>query len=183
MILARALRHEPGFLENAVFVGRGCRDKPPCYSNQRLMATVGRLDGNGGLFGVFAVQFKLGTTTMHRLRLSLFWAALNVAGIGFYVHFGMALWVRPGEEGLPGGPGDAFYWFLTQVPIAVFFLLLNFAALIAILMRMRRTREPSPLYLWLAIAVIWLVAVAYDHHKAYRVISPEYSVSGAHHVA
>ncbi|WP_198415016.1 hypothetical protein [Piscinibacter terrae] len=113
----------------------------------------------------------------------MFWAALNVAGIGLYIHFGMALWVQPGEEGLPGGPGDAFYWILTQVPIAAFFLLLNLGALVVILLRLRKTREPSTLYLWLAIAAVWLVAVAYDHHKAYRVISPEYSLSRGRHVA
>jgi len=113
----------------------------------------------------------------------LVWAALNAAGIGLYIHFGMALWVQPGEEGMPGGPGDAFYWILTQVPIAAFFLLLNMAALALILLRLRRTRDPSTLYLWLAMAAVWLVAVAYDHHKAYRVISPEYSLSRSRHVA
>ena len=49
-------------------------------------------------------------------RRSTLWVILNILGMALYIHLGMALWVRPGEEGTPGGPGDAFYWILTLVP-------------------------------------------------------------------
>ena len=115
---------------------------------------------------------------MNRSRRSSVWVALNLAGVALYVYFGMRLWVLPGEEGLPGGPGDAFYWIVTQVPVAIFFLVLNSAALIAILRRAYRTRQFSALYVWVAVASVWVFAAAFDHHRVYRVISPEFTSAG-----
>lgn len=61
------------------------------------------------------------------------WASLNVAGMVLVLKVGSALWVPPGEEGMPGGPGDAFSFFFAVVPILVAFLLLDVAALAWIL--------------------------------------------------
>lgn len=84
---------------------------------------------------------------MLRPRHSVLWIALNLAGVILYVYFGMALWVQPGEEGLPGGPGDAFYWILTQVPLAIVFLLLNVVALCIAFLRIRKTLRFTALYI------------------------------------
>lgn len=120
---------------------------------------------------------------MPPLRRSSVWVALNLAGAVLYIFLGAHLWVAPGDEGLPGGPGDAFYWFLTQVPIAVFFVLLDFAALIAILRRTNKTRRLFALYLWVAVAFVWVLVVAYDHHRGQRFISPEFALVGASNAA
>jgi hypothetical protein len=108
------------------------------------------------------------------LRKRWLWASLNVAAMILFLKVGSALWVLPGEEGMPGGPGDAFYFAFTVVPILVAFLLLDLAALAWILFRTPRPDRLMALALWLAVASLWFGAVAFDHHKSFRKIDARY---------
>ncbi|WP_198137451.1 hypothetical protein [Anaeromyxobacter sp. K] len=87
-----------------------------------------------------------------------------------FLKVGSALWVPPGEEGMPGGPGDAFSFFLAAVPILVAFLLLDVAALAWILVRTPRADRWRAMALWFA--------VAFDHHRSVREIDARYAVLG-----
>ena len=96
-----------------------------------------------------------------------------------YLKLASALWVAPGEEGTPEGPGDAFYWLFLLVPISAAFFLFNSAVLFAVVRRGRAERTKRTrvsLAVWFAVAALWVGAVAYDHHKSYRVIDAQYGI-------
>jgi uncharacterized membrane protein YhaH (DUF805 family) len=107
-----------------------------------------------------------------RSRRAPIWIVLNLIGMGIYLQLGSALWTIPGEEGLPGGPGDPLYWFFLLLPILLGYLVFNLAALCAIIRRVRQTGNPASLYVWAAIAVIWIVTFRYDNLRSFRVICP-----------
>ncbi len=109
-----------------------------------------------------------------RFRKQWLWALLNVAGMILFLRVGSALWVPPGEEGMPGGPGDAFYFFLIMVPILLAFLVLDVVALGWILFRTPRAERLARSVLWLAVATLWCAAVGFDLYKGFRTINPEY---------
>jgi len=113
---------------------------------------------------------------MHfRFPLRRLWFIANLAGMAFYLVLASKLWVSPGEEGLPGGPGDAFYWAFFLVPILGVFLVGDFSALIVILYQRRGAFLRSGLRDWLIVAGLWVTVVAYDHHRAFRHIAPEFN--------
>jgi hypothetical protein len=95
-------------------------------------------------------------------------------GMVAYLKLASALWVRPGEEGTPGGAGDAFYWLLILVPILVGFFLLNSLALFAIIRRMRPVGRRLALALWFAVAAMWIGVVVVDHFESFRRIDAQY---------
>ena len=107
-------------------------------------------------------------------RRRTLWIALNVLGMAVYLKLASALWVRPGEEGTPGGPGDAFYWLLVLVPVLAVFAVLNFIALTAIVRRARALGRRVALALWLAVAVLWIGAAVMDHLHSVRHIEARY---------
>lgn len=109
-------------------------------------------------------------------RRSSWWVLANIAGILAYLKLASALWVQPGEEGTPGGPGDAFYWLFLIVPVLVAFLVFNSAVLFVIARRIRAGRTKASLAVWFAFAGLWVGAVAYDHHKSYNVIDAQYGI-------
>jgi hypothetical protein len=106
------------------------------------------------------------------LRRLVWWIAVNVAGIGLYLHLASALWVLPGEEGLPGGPGDAFYFFLLLAPIALVYLIGNVLALILAMRGLKNGGNEIVLFVWLAVGASWICALGYDQHRSFRVIYP-----------
>jgi hypothetical protein len=103
------------------------------------------------------------------------WVALNLSGMTIYLSCASVLWVLPGEEHLPGGPGDAFYWAFVLVPILASFLVLDVVTFVVILVRRGGERRRSALFAWVAVLVLWVVTVAYDHHRAVRDIDPAYA--------
>ena len=119
---------------------------------------------------------------MHRrIARRYLWLALNVAGGSTYLLLASRLWVQPGEEGQPGGPGDAFYWLFALAPILFAYATLDAAALVAILRRAVRDRalSSSRLALWIAAAAMWVGVVAYDYHRSVRYIDAKYTVASA----
>ena len=110
------------------------------------------------------------------LRRSFLWVFVNVAGMATYLKLASALWVAPGEEGTPGGPGDAFYWLLYLVPLLIAFLILNSVALFFMVRRPQTTGKKPALNLWRIVAALWLATIAFDHHKSFRAIDAKYGV-------
>ena len=108
-------------------------------------------------------------------RLRWIWMIFNIAGMALYLWLASSLWVRPGEEGTPGGPGDAFYWLFLLVPTLGAFLLIDLAALLVILFQRRGQALKKALILWGTIAALWSIVVAFDHHKGFRNIDSQYS--------
>jgi hypothetical protein len=107
-------------------------------------------------------------------RRRTLWLALNVLGMAVYLKLASALWVRHGEEGTPGGPGDAFYWLLILVPVLAVFATLNSIALTAIVRRPRALGRRVALALWLAVAGLWVGAVVIDQLHSVRHIDAQY---------
>jgi len=111
------------------------------------------------------------------LRRSSLWVVLNITGAAAYLKLASALWVVPGEEGTPGGPGDAFYWLFLLVPILAAFAVFNSVALVFIVRRLQASGSKVALGIWLAVAALWVGTVALDHHKSFRTIDAKYGVS------
>jgi hypothetical protein len=109
--------------------------------------------------------------TLHFRRAPI-WILLNLIGMATYLSLGSDLWILPGDEGLPGGPGDAFYWFFLMLPVLVAYLVVNMISLSAIIERVRQTKRLISLYIWLAIAILWIVTFRYDNLRSFRVICP-----------
>jgi hypothetical protein len=113
------------------------------------------------------------------LPRSLWWVIVNVAGIGTYLHLASALWVLPGEEGLPGGPGDAFYFLLLLLPIVLLFLVGNVVTLIFVMRGLKNGGNEIALSVWLAVGALWICAIGYDQHRSFRVIDPPQAYSAS----
>ena len=112
----------------------------------------------------------------HLVRRQSLWLALNLAGLIAYLWLASALWVRAGEEGEPGGPGDAFYWLFAVVPVLLVYVAFNLLALIAIVRRAATGWSAKPaLFLWAVAVAAWVAAVAYDQHRSMRHIDAKYS--------
>lgn len=71
-------------------------------------------------------------------RRAPIWIVLNLMGMATYLWLGSDLWTIPGDEGLPGGPGDAFYWFFLMLPVLLAYLVFNLISLSAIIERVRQ---------------------------------------------
>lgn len=102
------------------------------------------------------------------------WVAINIAGMATYLWAASALWVRPGEEGTPGGPGDAFYWLFVLLPIMAIFAVINLAALVSTLREVIQNRLYTPFVVWLIVTALWAALLAFDRYKAFTVIDPAY---------
>lgn len=74
------------------------------------------------------------------------------------------------DEGLQGGPGDAFYRFFLVFPVLLTYLVFNLISLSAIIERVRQTGRLNALYIWLAIAILWIATFRYDDLRSFRVI-------------
>lgn len=111
--------------------------------------------------------------SLHRRRT--LWLAANALGVAVYLKMASALWVVPGEEGMPGGPGDAFYWLFFVVPVLAAFLLVNSVALVVIARRFRASGRCVALAIWLAVALLWAGAVVIDYQRSVRFIDAQYS--------
>jgi hypothetical protein len=108
-----------------------------------------------------------------RFRRAPFWIVLNLVGMATYLRLGAAIWRVPGDDGLPGGPGDAFYWFFMMLPVLLAYLVFNVISLFPICKRVRETGLLNSLYIWLAIASIWIVTFCYDNLRSFLVICPD----------
>lgn len=104
------------------------------------------------------------------LRRSTLWMLLNAAGMAWYLKLASALWASPGDEGNPGGPGDAFYWAGYLAPVLLGFLVLNGLALFHISRRAGPARKRS-LHIWRTIAVLWMITLAFDGYKSARKVT------------
>ena len=104
------------------------------------------------------------------------WIVVNIAGIPLYLWLASTLWVKPGTEGQPGGPGDAFYWLFILIPFNAVIAVLDLVAVYFIFFRKRSSTDKVVLSIvWLLLVALWFATNVYDNRKAYRVISPEYA--------
>jgi hypothetical protein len=107
-------------------------------------------------------------------RKRIIWTTLNLVGMVLYLYLAASLWVKPGEEGMPGGPGDAFYFFLLLVPILLGYFALNTVALIVILRRKSNAHKRISIWIWMIVAVMWIFIYAYSHSRTIRTIDAQY---------
>lgn len=105
-------------------------------------------------------------------RRSFIWVTLNLVGMLTFLRLAAELWVLPGEEGLQGGPGDPFYWFFLLVPFQLIFLVVNFYVLYVIVKHRSERSIKKRVCLWMAVAILWIIVAAYDHHRGFREIAP-----------
>lgn len=106
------------------------------------------------------------------------WLAVNVIGMGLYLFFASALWVAPEDQGNPGGPGDAFVWLFTVVPVLLVFTVANLLALFKVIKEYHRTRSLVPVLLWIVVCSVWINVLLFDHIKGVRYIDSKYAQPG-----
>ena len=102
------------------------------------------------------------------LRPASAWTLCNGAGMTGYLSLASTLWVRPGEEGVPGRPGDKFYWLVCLAPVLALFFALDAAALFFVVRQIKQTGRKGALVLWLGVVLLWVGTAALDQHKAFR---------------
>ena len=106
---------------------------------------------------------------MHHLQFlttrARLWFFANLCGVALYLHNASSLWLLPGDEDNPGGPGDAFNWVLLVLPVLFLFMATNMAAL-AHLIRTRARAVTPRVAIWLLLAGVWLCAYSYDSHRS-----------------
>ena len=103
----------------------------------------------------------------------MLWVLLNLAGMTLYLWLASALWVSAGDEGTPGGPGDAFYFFLFLVPLLFAFAVANAVFLLFIFRQIGLWKGIVVFAIWYALATLWLVTEAFDHKKSFRIVYPQ----------
>lgn len=108
------------------------------------------------------------------MRRSSIWLLFNLVGVAAYIWLASRIWVPPGEEGTPGGPGDAFYVFLCLYPVLGLFAGLNLAALVLSVRRAGDGGTKKVLIVGIAVASLWGSAIALDKYKSYNVIDAAY---------
>jgi hypothetical protein len=106
-------------------------------------------------------------------RKRIIWTILNLAGMALYLYLAAPLWVLPGEEGQPGGPGDPFYSFFILMPILVSYLTLNISALLVLWFK-SNVIQRSSIGIWIMVAALWIFTVAYDYSRSTRIIDGQY---------
>ena len=106
----------------------------------------------------------------HHFRRAHIWIAINLIGMAAYLRLGSDLWTIPGDEGLPGGPGDAMYWCIVVAPVLLAYAVFNLISLSAIVDRVLLTGRLKSLYIWLAIVAFWVLTFRYDNLRSFRII-------------
>lgn len=109
------------------------------------------------------------------LRRRTLWLTFNVLGVAIYLKLSSALWVHPGQQGMPGGPGDAFYWLFFVAPALAVPMVVNSAALVVIVRRLKATGNRTGLAIWCAIAILWFGSLVMNHQCAITHIDAQYS--------
>jgi uncharacterized membrane protein YhdT len=117
---------------------------------------------------------------MKQKRLAYIWLSMNLLGMALYLVVASTLWVRPEDQGMPGGPGDAFAWLCTVVPVLFIFVIINAIALFRVIAEYRRTRNIVPALLWIIVFSVWLNVLLFDHIKSVRYVDLKYAQHGAH---
>ena len=96
------------------------------------------------------------------------WVACNAVGMLVYLYLASTLWLLPSEHGLPGGPGDAFYWLMILVPVLLTFLSGNLVVLAVIALRRRGRQRLVATAVSGVVALLWVGTVAVDQERSFR---------------
>lgn len=118
------------------------------------------------LGSVFIWPVMMTEKTEITMRKPNYWVIANAIGILCFIYFSSKLWAPPGESGLLGGPGDAFIWTLTVLPVILIFLVANVVWLVRSLFRIRKGGARG-LFVWALVLAVWLVAFGYDRYRSY----------------
>lgn len=101
-------------------------------------------------------------------RRAPIWIVLNLIGMATYLRLGSDLWTSPGDDCLTGGMSVAggMHWLFLMLPVLMAYLVFDSISLSAIIQRIRRTGRLTSLYIWLAIAILWIVAFRYNNLRS-----------------
>jgi hypothetical protein len=92
----------------------------------------------------------------------------NAIGIAVYLQRASIIWVPPGREGEPGGPGDPIIWGLAAGWILMVFLVLNMGWLVLIARAWFRNKQWKPILLWILVGSLWFGATRYDSSRSFN---------------
>lgn len=92
------------------------------------------------------------------------WRVANLIGLIAFFYLGKNLWVTP-ENGGVGGPGDGLYAAFILFPILIIYAIINFIAIILIVVRWKRPGFKIVLGYWLIVVVVWAINVGIFYYK------------------
>lgn len=101
------------------------------------------------------------------------WTFCNLAGMALYLLLASQIWPIDGEEGTPGGPGDAFYVFFVLWPFLLGILVMLFVSFFLFIRTARKKR--TALLVWIIVAALWGGVVQIDRARNAYEIAAEYS--------
>lgn len=93
--------------------------------------------------------------------------------MALYLLLASRIWPIDGEEGTPGGPGDAFYVFFVLWPFLLIILVMHVISFFRIIRTAEKRR--SALLAWIIVAALWGGVLLIDQARHAYVISEEYS--------
>lgn len=90
-----------------------------------------------------------------------------------YLLLASRIWPIDGEEGTPGGPGDAFYILFVLWPFLFIILVMHVISLFCIIRSAEKRR--SALLAWIIVAALWGGVLLIDQARRAFAISEKYS--------
>ncbi len=82
------------------------------------------------------------------------WLIINLIGLIAYYFLGQPLWLGPEDE---SGPGDGLYFGLIILPIILLAVLINFVALVWILIERKRQGFKQAIFYWVIVVILWVI--------------------------
>ena len=102
------------------------------------------------------------------MKATWLWTFINLVGLAVYMHLDSQLWAPRGQEDLPGGPGDAFIWGFSELPILLAFIVLDVLWAGSLVFHPRQPTRWWQFLVWVVAIAGWIAALGYARTRHYQ---------------
>lgn len=107
------------------------------------------------------------------LTAAKWWVVGNLSAIAVWIYIASRIWPWPPYEHCEFAPGDPWYFLFAVLPLLGLALVVHIAALIASIVRGRRTHQWPMLLAVLITASAWIGAATFDYYQGQRYITDQ----------